>query len=423
MNAYRLLFFLTLLNLLNFVDRQLIASFANFIVPDLGLTDTQYGFLTTVPFIVFYSIAGLFMGVLADMVNRPKLIAFGVVLWSVFTALTGAAKGFVSMAVPRMFIGVGESILTPTSMSLLSDSFPSKRMGFAAGFYYMGVPIGVGVSLLIAGYLGESLGWRNCFYLLGFIGLLLGLCALLFKDRKRKSVSSEEKSNNLSKETTVNIVNTLIKALKTSSALRFTIMAGVFYHIVLGASGFEQLWLVQERGYERSEIAQLVGWIGVFAGLTGNLVGGILSDWWQENTDQGRPMFLFWLALITLPIGIFYRFVEPGTFIFWTGIVIGYFQLGCFFGPTFSTVQELVPENIKATVVSFYILTLNLIGLTIGSLGGGLCADILRSSGYAEPYTIMLVIFSIISVISIPCYYLAGKKYKADKLTLEKTFG
>ncbi|MEL0227269.1 MAG: MFS transporter [Gammaproteobacteria bacterium] len=423
MNAYRLLFFLTLLNLLNFVDRQLIASFANFIVPDLGLTDTQYGFLTTVPFIVFYSIAGLFMGVLADMVNRPKLIAFGVVLWSVFTALTGAAKGFVSMAVPRMFIGVGESILTPTSMSLLSDSFPSKRMGFAAGFYYMGVPIGVGVSLLIAGYLGESLGWRNCFYLLGFIGLLLGLCALLFKDRKRKSVSSEEKSNNLSKETTINIVNTLIKALKTSSALRFTIMAGVFYHIVLGASGFEQLWLVQERGYERSEIAQLVGWIGVFAGLTGNLVGGILSDWWQENTDQGRPMFLFWLALITLPIGIFYRFVEPGTFVFWTGIVIGYFQLGCFFGPTFSTVQELVPENIKATVVSFYILTLNLIGLTIGSLGGGLCADILRSSGYAEPYTIMLVIFSIISVISIPCYYLAGKKYKADKLTLEQTFG
>ena len=423
MNAYRLLFFLTLLNLLNFVDRQLIASFANFIVPDLGLTDTQYGFLTTVPFIVFYSIAGLFMGVLADMVNRPKLIAFGVVLWSVFTALTGAAKGFVSMAVPRMFIGVGESILTPTSMSLLSDSFPSKRMGFAAGFYYMGVPIGVGVSLLIAGYLGESLGWRNCFYLLGFIGLLLGLCALLFKDRKRKSVSSEEKSNSLSKETTINIVNTLIKALKTSSALRFTIMAGVFYHIVLGASGFEQLWLVQERGYERSEIAQLVGWIGVFAGLTGNLVGGILSDWWQENTDQGRPMFLFWLALITLPIGIFYRFVEPGTFVFWTGIVIGYFQLGCFFGPTFSTVQELVPENIKATVVSFYILTLNLIGLTIGSLGGGLCADILRSSGYAEPYTIMLVIFSIISVISIPCYYLAGKKYKADKLTLEQTFG
>ncbi len=422
MNAYRLLFFLTLLNLLNFVDRQLIASFSNFIVPDLGLTNAQYGFLTTIPFIVFYSVAGLFMGVLADMVNRPRLIAFGVVLWSIFTALTGAAKGFVSMALPRMFIGVGESILTPTSMSLLSDSFPSKRMGFAAGFYYMGVPIGVGVSLLIAGYLGESLGWRNCFYLLGCIGLVLGLSALLFKDRPRKSASNQEVKPKLSKDTTLEIVFTLLLALKTSSALRFTILAGVFYHIVLGASGFEQLWLVQERGFERSNIAQIVGWIGVFAGLTGNLIGGLLSDWWQENTDQGRPMFLFWLALLTLPIGIYYRFVEPGSYIFWIGIIIGYFQLGCFFGPTFSTVQELVPDDIRATVVAFYILTLNLIGLTIGSWGGGLVTDWMVVENYQEPYTMMLVVFSIISIISIPCYYLAGKRYKEDKVLLDKVF-
>ena len=422
MNAYRLLFFLTLLNLLNFVDRQLIASFANFIKPELELTNAEFGFLTTIPFIVFYSIAGLFMGVLADMVNRPRLIAFGVVLWSVFTALTGAAKGFLSMAFPRIFIGVGESILTPTSMSLLSDSFPSKRMGFAAGFYYMGVPIGVGISLLIAGYLGESLGWRNCFYLLGGIGLVLGLSALLFTDRPKKNALNQETKPKLSVDTTVEIISSLFLALKTSSALRFTILAGVFYHIVLGASGFEQLWLVEEREFDKSKIAQIVGWIGVFAGLTGNLIGGLLSDWWQENTDQGRAMFLFWLALLTLPIGIYYRFVEPGSYIFWIGIIIGYFQLGCFFGPTFSTVQELVPDDIRATVVAFYILTLNLIGLTIGSWGGGLVVDWMILENYQEPYTMMLVVFSIISIISIPCYYLAGKRYKKDKVLLDKVF-
>jgi len=422
LNAYRLLFFLTLLNLLNFVDRQLIASFSNFIVPDLGLTNAQFGFLTTLPFIVFYSVAGLFMGVLADVVNRPRLIAFGVILWSIFTALTGAAKGFISMALPRMFIGVGESILTPTSMSLLSDSFPSKKMGFAAGFYYMGVPIGVGVSLLIAGYLGESLGWRNCFYLLGVLGLVLGLCTLLFKDRPRKRIQKHSEKRTLSKKSVTEIIRTLFKALSASSALRFTIFAGIFYHIALGASVFEQLWLVEERGFERSNIAMIVGWIGVFAGLAGNLIGGILSDWWQENTDQGRPMFLFWLALLTLPISIYYRFVEPGSIIFWIGIIVGYFQLGCFFGPTFSTVQELVPENIKATVVSFYILTLNLIGLTIGSFVGGILADLMEAANYQEPYTVMLVIFSIISIISIPCYYLAGKKYHEDKNRLETIF-
>ena len=420
--AYPLLFFLTLLNMLNFVDRQLIASFANFIVPDLGLTDTQFGFLTSLAFIFFYSVMGLFMGVLADMVNRPKLIAFGVILWSAFTALTGNAKGFVSMAIPRMFIGVGESILTPTSMSLLSDSFPEKRMGFAAGFYYMGVPIGVGMSLLIAGYLGESLGWRNCFYLLGGIGLLLGLSTLLFRERPRKSSQNEEEKPSFSRESIKEIIITLFRALRTSSALRFTILAGVLYHIVLGAAVFEQLWYVQERGFERSEIAQITGWIGVAAGMAGNLFGGVVSDWWQEKTNQGRPMFLFWLALITFPIFIYYRFAEPNTVIFWIGVVLGFFQLGCFFGPTFSVVQELVPNNIRATVVAFYILTLNLIGLTAGSLGGGMFVDYLKGINYSEPYTWTLIVFTFISATSIPCYYLAGKRYKEDKKLLESSF-
>ena len=69
-------------------------------------------------------------------------------------------------------------------------------------------------------------------------------------------------------------------------------------------------------------------------------------------------MFLFWLALITFPIFIYYRFAEPNTVIFWIGVVLGFFQLGCFFGPTFSVVQELVPSHIRATVVAFYILDL-----------------------------------------------------------------
>ena len=420
--AYSLLFFLTLLNTLNFVDRQLISSFSNFIVPDLGLTDVQYGFLTSLAFIAFYSIMGLFMGVLADTVNRPKLIAFGVVLWSIFTGLTGAAKGFVTMAVPRIFIGIGESILTPTSMSLLSDSFPEKRMGFAAGFYYMGVPIGAGASLLIAGYLGELIGWRNCFYLLGGIGLLLGMSTLLFKERNRKSVQIKKEKPSLSRESTIEIIITLVKALWSSSALRFTILAGVLYHIVLGAAAFDQLWYVQERGFERSEIAQITGWIGVVAGMLGNLFGGLFSDWWQEKTNQGRPMFLFWLALVTFPIFIYYRFVEPNTFIFWTGVALGWFQVGCFFGPTFSVVQELVPNNIRATVVAFYIMTLNLIGLTIGSFGGGFCSDLLRANNFEEPYTWTLIIFTCISTTSIPCYYLAGKRYKQDKKNLEGLF-
>jgi MFS family permease len=421
LKAHRLLLFLTLLNLLNFVDRQLIASFANFIIPELELTNAQFGFLTSLAFIVFYSVMGLFMGTLADNLNRPKLIAFGVVLWSVFTALTGAAKGFASMALPRLFIGVGESILTPTSMSLLSDTYPSKRLGFAAGFYYMGIPLGVGASLLIVGYLGDSLGWRNCFYLLGAIGLILGLCTLFFKERPR--VHIQEGNNKAVKKIELkSSIKTLVLALKSSPALVFTILGGVFYHIILGAAVFEQPWFVEERSFDRSEIAKITGYISICIGVLGSLVGGLAGDWWQENTKQGRPMFLFWLSIVFLPIGIIYRVVEPGTAFFWFAVGVGYFQLGCFYGPTFSTVQELVPLKIRATVVAFYILTLNLIGLTLGSIGSGQLVDYFMSINYPDPYTWTLIIFSVIGSLCIPCYYMAGKKFHQDKNNLEEIF-
>ena len=156
--------------------------------------------------------------------------------------------------------------------------------------------------------------------------------------------------------------------------------------------------------------------------MAGNLFGGVVSDRWQEKTNQGRPMFLFWLALITFPIFIYYRFAEPNTIIFWIGVVLGFFQLGCFFGPTFSVVQELVPDHIRATVVAFYILTLNLIGLTTGSMVGGLCVDYMKTNNFDEPYTWTLIIFTVISAASIPCYYLAVKRYKRDKKELESSF-
>ena len=86
---YGFLLFLSLLNVMNFVDRQLLASFANFVVPELGLTNTEFGWLTGFAFIVFYSTMGLFAGALADNVHRPRLVAGALTLWSGLTAASG----------------------------------------------------------------------------------------------------------------------------------------------------------------------------------------------------------------------------------------------------------------------------------------------------------------------------------------------
>ena len=428
---YGFLMFLTLLNVMNFVDRQLLASFANWIVPDLGLTNTEFGLLTGLIFIFFYSVAGVFMGVLADRVNRTRLIAAGLALWSALTALSGMAKGFVSLAIPRLFIGVGESIMTPTAMSLLADRFPSSRLGFASGVYYMGVPIGVAASLFVVAYLEPLLGWRGCFYALGGVGLVLAAVMFFMKETPRKHETealakkeaeqadqSGEALTKIERPSVKEMLATLVQAFRSSPALLMTVLGGVAFHFVLGAATFEQLWFVQERGFDRTEIAELSGWLAFAGGIAGNLFGGIGGDWFLRKTGMGRPMFLFWIMLILTPISLYYRVVDPTSLFFLFGIFVGYFQLGCFSGPTFATVQELVPPQIRGTLVAFYILSLNFFGLGLGVTGGGIVVDWMIAEGIAEPYTATLLAFTARSLIAIPLFYFAGRRFERDREAL-----
>jgi MFS family permease len=421
---YGFLMFLTLLNVMNFVDRQLLASFANWIVPDLGLTNTQFGLLTGLIFIFFYSVAGVFMGVLADRVNRTRLIAAGLALWSALTALSGMAKGFVSLAIPRLFIGVGESIMTPTAMSLLADRFPSSRLGFASGVYYMGVPIGVAMSLFVVAYLEPVLGWRGCFYALGGLGLVLAAIMFFMKETPRRHEveaqkrQAETEAAAIERPSVKEMLAILVAAFKRSPALLMTVLGGVAFHFVLGAATFEQLWFVQERGFDRTEIAELSGWLAFAGGIAGNLFGGAGGDMFLRRTGMGRPMFLFWIMLILTPISLYYRIVEPTSMFFLFGIFIGYFQLGCFYGPTFATVQELVPPQISGTVVAFYILSLNFFGLGLGVTGGGIFVDWMIAENIPEPYTVTLLVFTALSLIAIPLFYFAGRRFERDREAL-----
>ncbi|MEM1249791.1 MAG: MFS transporter [Acidobacteriota bacterium] len=419
--SWALLSFLTLLNVMNFVDRQLLASFANFIVPDLGLTNTQFGLLTGLVFIVFYAAMGLFMGALADMFHRPRLIAAALTLWSALTAASGAARGFASLALPRMFIGVGESALTPTSLSILSDRFPSSKLGLASGIYYMGVPIGVGASLLVAGYMGPAIGWRNCFYLLGAVGLVLAVIMLFVKETPRRA--PVQAAATTEKPKVGEIIRSLFSTLGKSPALLLTIAGGVTLHFILGAAAFDQLWYVAELGFDKAEIAQKTGWIGMIGGILGNLFGGWGGDWFQRKTGQGRPMFLFWIGLAAAPFGIAYRLSTGDSVWFWVGVFLGFFQLGTFYGPTFATVQELSPPTIRATVVAFYILMLNLIGLGIGITAGGYMADRLTEAGHATPYGTTLLVFTIISMAATPLFFFAGRRFEKDRDRLYAELG
>lgn len=410
---------LTLLNVLNMLDRNLMSAFANYIVPDLGLSNTEYGLLTGLVFLIFYSVAGLYMGMLADTVNRTRLISFGVTLWSALTAASGLAWNFVSMAIPRMFIGVGESILTPSAMSLLADRFPQSRLGFAAGFYYIGAPLGAGGSFLLAGYLGPIIGWRNCFYLLGGIGIVLAAIVFFVRETPRRHlVNSEDQKNTPSIKKIAKIAMT---AIPKSPALMAAMAGAMLLHVFIGAGYFDQLWFVQERGFDRDEIAKLTGMMGLLGGLIGTFVGGVGSDWFTQKTGYGRLVFLFFVLLFCAPFMIAYR-LAPGDSI-WIpiGLFLGMFQIGSFFGPFFASIQGLIPPEVRSTVIAFSILLMNVIGMGIGITVTGISVDLMISYGINEPYSLTLICFTLFSFIAMPCFLFAGLRYNHDREKLNIT--
>ncbi len=413
-SPWGLLALLTVINVLNFVDRQLLPSFANFIKPELGLSDTQFGLLTGLFFIIFYAVAGLFMGVLADRTHRGRLIALAIALWSLLTAASGAAKGFVSMALPRALIGVGESALTPAAASLVADRFKPSQLGLAMALYYLGVPIGAGASLLVAGYLGPTIGWRNCFYLLGGIGLVLA--ALMWLVRDDRVVKPQTHSHGPGWRGHMRVLG---GALRQSPALCMIIAGGVALHIAVGAAAFDQLWFVQERGYERAEIAKLTGFMTVVAGVAGSLFGGFAGDWWYRTRKSGRAMLLFWMFLALAPLTLAFRIVPADSVWFVPGIGAGIFLLCAFYGPSVSTIQELSPPSSRATVVAFNILCVNAVGLGIGITATGALIDVFRSAGDPQPYSSAALTMSLVSMLALPAFYLAGHWFHRDKARVD----
>ena len=408
--SYSILGFLTLLNVLNFIDRQLLSSFSNYIVPDLGLTNTQYGILSGLAFIIFYSIMGVIMGAIADRVHRPKFIALGVVLWSLLTAASGMAKNFWMLFFPRIFIGIGESVLTPTSLSFLSEHFPKKNMGFVAGFYYLAVPLGVTLSFYIAGFLGPVWGWRNCFYALGVLGFFLAALMLLFKEtpKREDAIKNQSIKHVITKKIFLESIRELRIIIKESYQLRMTIYGSIAVHFILGALAFDQLWLVEDKGFDRADILIISGTIGLPAGILGNLFGGIGSDYYTKVTGKGRQMFLFWCLLIFTPFILFYRLTDDTGIIFFSMMFLGFFQWGCLYGPITSSIQELAPEKNKALVLAYYLFLTNLIGIGLSTTAAGIMTDILIANNVENPYSITLLAFQLLAALCLPAFYLAG---------------
>ncbi len=413
-----LLFYLTLLNILNFVDRTLITSLGPLLIADLGLSRTELGLLAGFGFVVFYTLVGVLLGVAADRWPRLRLVAGGLALWSAMTAVSGLAKSFIHLAIPRVFVGIGEATLTPAALSMLGDVFPRRRLGLATGIYYIGPPLGMAISLFVAGFVAPRFGWRACFFLLGGVGLVAVLALRLFREPERRrggtlasGGSGGGGASGASGASAALPLRTLLRdvvgALASRRELFFVLLGGALLCYGSSSAQLGVTWLVEDRGYPYARAALLAGGMALGAGLLGNLAGGLFGDWCARRIRNGRLWSLAAMTAFFTPVGLAFYNLAPGTPIFFLCWFLTAAGTSVWFGPLFAAIQELSPGHTRSTMIAFALLVINLGGVGPGPLVTGMLGD-------AYGLTLGLTASLCVVGLAIPAFALAARLARED---------
>jgi MFS family permease len=400
-SARRLLVLLTALNVLNFLDRQLLAGLAPLLMDELRLTHTEIGLLLGFAFVAFFSVAGLLLATIADRFSRPRLLAVGLALWSAMTAATGAAQGFGHVAFARLLVGAGEAILIPTALSVLADVFPPARLGMAAAVFAAGTPVGQALGYVAVGVLAPAVGWRGCFAVLGGLGLL-GVTVVLAADDPPRSGRRTD-----APLTVGGIARDLQRTILSVPAMGLTILGFAALAFAAGAALHTVTWLVHERGFTAARAALLSGLMVATAGPLGSLAAGALADRWVRRTPGGRALTLAMLAVSGAASSAVFYVASASSPLFHAAWFLSSASLIGWLGVALAAYEGLVPPIIRATAVAFAVLCLNLLGTGPGALVAGWLGDV-------RSLTAGLLFSAAVALLGAVPFVLAASRYEAD---------
>lgn len=383
-SAKGLLAVLSLVYLLNFLDRTLIYILFPAIKKEMSLSDMQLAALGTTSFVLFYTSLGLPFGRLADRVSRTKMIAAGLLTWSLASAATGLATGFWSLFLCRVVVGVGEASLGPAAMSLLADKFPAERRATAQSVYSAGVPLGAAAAFWIGGYLGEAHGWRIAFLALGLPGVALAGVVLRLAEPARAGSPSADLGPSSQRPFLADL-----RSVLTAPGLGRMLLGFALVAIAANAlSIWVPTWLIRERGFAVGDVGRLAGIVMATAGLAGTLGGGALADAWQRRSVHGRGLFVATLGAVAAAAWMVLLLGPGGPWLVGAYAVLAFTGLG-WLGPAAAEVQARVPVEQRGLGIAVYFLVVNVLGYGIAPLVIGAVSD--RAAGLSNALLLLPV--------------------------------
>jgi MFS family permease len=394
----------------NFLDRQIFAILQEAIKTDLHLSDSAIGFLGGFAFAIFYTALGIPIARLADRHSRSRIIAISLALWSLMTALCGTARGFVTLALVRIGVGIGEAGCSPPAHSLIADYFGPRERSTALAIYSLGIPVGAALGNLIGGYVNVFLGWREAFYMVGLPGILFAILIAIFLKEPARGLSESRTESKVSLPPLGEVARVLWRQ-RTFRHLcaAFSLTSFVLY----GSLQWIPAYFIRTYSLDTAKVGAVIALSsGLFGGLS-TFAGGFIGD----RLARYDVRWLCWMSATGLVINaplmtlmLFQPDFSSAAYFLYAAMLFNSFHLG----PVFGLVQTLAPVRMRALAASILLFVTNIVGMGMGPLFIGLASDSLGSSGVADPLRWAILITLCFTVWTVVHYLLAARTLRQD---------
>lgn len=407
---YYVLGVLLVVYVFNFIDRQILSILMEPVRLELGLSDTQLGFLSGIAFALFYATLGIPIARIADRTSRTGVISICLAVWSAMTAVCGLAQNFWQMLIARIGVAVGEAGGSPPSHSLIADYFQEHERATALGIFALGVPIGVMFGLFIGGWANEFFGWRITFMLVGVPGVLLAV-GVWFTVKEPRKGSADGVVTTRDPEIALKDVFAFLWGQRS---FRFMAVASAVHAFVgYGIAQWYPVFFIRSHEMSTGEVGTYLAFvIGLFGGL-GTFFGGYLAD--RLGTRDRR--WYMWLPMLATGLAtpfFFGIFLSPTYGMAFVYMMLPTMLTSFYLGPVFSMTQGLVPPAMRATAAAVLLFVINIIGLGLGPQFAGILSDLLRPTFGVDSLRYALLILSMFTLLGAALYFFAARWLRED---------
>lgn len=373
---------LVVLNIFSWLDRQVIVMLIDPIRDDLGISEVQISLLTGFAFAVLYAFCGIPLGLAADKFRRRVIIFCGVCFWSLATIACGFARNFWQLFAGRVGVGVGEAALIPASYSILSDTFPPRRLGLASALLASASTVGIGLSFTIAGFIASSVGhgelltlpllgsfhaWQVAFIVVGLPGPFLALLIFTIKEPERGGLLRKTLSPSSEPTPPAPGFFHYLRDHRHFYFFHFSAMtsANVIY---FGTVNWAPSYLTRVFDWSPLEVGAVFGALLGVGILSGQVCGGSLVDFCYARGMKDAHLRIYaFAALLVLPVYVG-SILAHDPVIFLGGVVLVNFIMLGNSGAGLAAMQFMTPNEYRGRLLGMFMFIANFVGLGLGPL-------------------------------------------------------